>query len=294
MQKLLLILICSLVITSSCRKPKDEEDPKDAPFEFLSEWGELGTADNQLNQPEKLVVASDHIFIYDRGNKKIKKFTPSGNFVAAISSKESFYIFGNSLFAIDFDNDSIINKYNLNLENIANYKLPEPLRWFDDIAGNDQSALITTGGTEEPFLKKIDYTNLTTQDFGKLGTGNLQFKWNGKFAVDFSNNKYYITDGNNRIQVLNKNYQFEGSIATYSQANGFLNSPETVAVSSEYIVFAASHNSSDAIMFYNPTDLSFMYRLNVNGPFKRSLDIEGDKLFILADSPLKVMIYQKK
>jgi len=302
---LLSFSILLLVVIGCKKKDTKIEQPAPAspqsPYKSSTAWGKLGTSDNRLNNPEKIIATDSFVFINDDGNSKIKKFDHSGNFVSALSFSSPFYIYSNYLYVKSNLNDSCLIKFDLNFNQVATYKFPAEIPFlYYDITGNDKYALITLGNVTEPFLMKLNYALLQQTTLGMLGTGNLEFKSNGtSVAVYAPGNSeiqpcYFVTDGGNyRIQQLDTSFNFIASINTKSDNTSVLNSPNIIEANTEHIIISNSNDAGDQIDFYDRKLRTFLYKLDLGGIFKTSISTNQNKLFILTGDEPMVKVFTK-
>jgi DNA-binding beta-propeller fold protein YncE len=150
---------------------------------FITKWGTYGSGDGQFNDPGGVAVdSSGDVYVTDRGNNRIQKFTGDGTFI----TKWGSYGSGDGQFndpgdvAVDSSGDVYVaDRYN---NRIQKFQLANPCP-----AGTTQ----TTSGI--CFITK----------WGTQGSGNGQFDRPIGVAVDSSSGRVYVAERENyRIQVF--------------------------------------------------------------------------------------------
>jgi hypothetical protein len=134
---------------------------------FLTKWGTPGSGDGQFNTTVAVAVdGSGNVYVVDRNNNRVEKFSSSGTFLAKWGS------FGSG--------DGQFNG---------------PWGVAVDSSGN---VYVTDGGNNR--VQKFSSSGTFLTKWGTPGSGDGQF--NGPFgvAVDGSGNVYIVDNGNNFIQ----------------------------------------------------------------------------------------------
>lgn len=314
MKKTIFILSAVLtLLTISCKKEEpepttptnEEEEVIDSsaisPFAIETNWGTLGTSDNQLNGARKISATDSFLFINDVGNSKVKKFDHEGNFLASLNYSKPFYIYNDEIYIVSDTNDTYLHKLDLNFNLVSSYHFNSSIPSGDDISGNSSKALITLGGSSEPFLMSLDFSSLSQNTFGNLGTGQLDFQWNGQFNLVCENGNfvvetsYFITDGGNyRVQELDENFNFVSEFKTNDEGKSVLNSPTVIDANLEYIAVTNGNNGGDQIDFYNRVTKEFLFTQDLGDSFKQSISFIDNKMFVLVDYPsIEIRVYKK-
>jgi hypothetical protein len=289
---ILLFGVFLFVFFAACEKEPTDNTPQ-SPYSYVTSWSSLGTSNEFLNNPKKIIATDSFVFVNDHGNGKIKKFDHNGLYLGALNFNNPFYIHDTLLYVISNTNSNDLLVYNFNLSLINSYTFPTALPTNGDIGGKDRKALITMSTTSQPFLMSLDFDNLTTNSFGTLGTAALNFQWNGAFAIDYDNGNYFVTDGGNyRVQQLDESYSYLSEFKTTEHS--VLNSPNVIDVNSEYIIISNHNNGGDEIDFYDRNTNSFLFELEVESYFKQSISANQNKFFVLVDHPVtEVRVYSK-
>ena len=145
----------------------------------------------------------------------------------------------------------------------------------------------------------LDFASLAQNSFGKLGTGDLAFQYNGSFKVVYEAGSsdlapaYFITDaGNKRIQILDDKLNFIS--AFNSNGNSVLNSPNVIDANAQYISVSNANNAGDQIDFYNRRTNGFCFTMDFGQSFKQSMSFIDNKLFVLITHPtINIKVYKK-
>ena len=288
---------------SSCKKEKEEviDSTVVSPFDVETSWGTLGTSDNQLNGSRKISATESFLFINDVGNSKIKKFDHEGNFLGALNYSRPFYIYNDKLYIVSNTDDTYLHMLDLNFNLVKSYHFDSSIPSGDDISGNSSKALITLGGSSEPFLMSLDFASLSQDTFGNLGTEELSFQSNGQFNLVCENGNsevktsFFITDGGNyRVQELDANFDFVSEFKTNDEGKSVLNSPTVIDANLEYIAVTNGNNAGDQIDFYDRISKEFLFTHDLGDSFKQSISFVNNKMFVLVDYPsIEIRVYKK-
>jgi predicted DNA-binding antitoxin AbrB/MazE fold protein len=144
-------------------------------YQFETTWGSEGSGDGQLYYPEGVALdTSGNVYVADRVNHRIQKFTSDGTFLTTWGSQGS----GDGQF--DFPYGVAVDASgNVYVADIYNYRIQK----------------FTSYGT---FLTK----------WGSLGSGDGQFANPMGVAVDSSGNVYVADTWNHRIQKFRGYHTF--------------------------------------------------------------------------------------
>ncbi|MEK7630504.1 MAG: 6-bladed beta-propeller [Patescibacteria group bacterium] len=165
-------------------------------YTFVTKWGTLGSGDGQLNGAYHLAVdAADNVYVTERENFRVQKFTSDGVFLGSWGS----YGAGDGQF--DTPSGVATDGTHVYVTDRLNHRIHK----------------FTTAGT---FVLV----------WGTRGTGDGQFDQPTGVALDTSG-KVYVADRNNhRIQIFDGNGGFVGKIGTVGSLDGELLQPRAVAV----------------------------------------------------------------
>jgi len=142
----------------------------------VKSWGSNGTGNGQFNLPVTVIIDSDgNIIVNDRGNDRVQKFDPNGNFLLGFGSKGT--------------SDGQFSE----VEHMATDK-------FNNIYVNDPQE--GPNGSGNPRVQKFDTNGNFITKWGSYGSGEGQFKDPEHLAVDSDGNVYVSDKANNNIQVF--------------------------------------------------------------------------------------------
>ena len=189
--------------------------------EKIRTFGTQGSGNEQLSGAWGVTVdKDDNIYVPDYNNSQIQKFSPEGEFVAAVGCYGSNQLQFNRPVGIVYNH----RDNNLYVADQCNHRIQ----------------VLTTD------LKYV-------RSFGTQGSGNGQFQNPLDIAFDDANNLYVTEWRNHRVQVLTTEGQF---LRTFSQkANGQrLNSPWAIAIDSSNTVYVSENGPHCVSVFTSQGD----------------------------------------
>ena len=178
--------------------------------QFLLKWGSFGSGDGQLKQPYGVAIDSlGDIYVVDRLNNRIQKFTNEGVFITKWGSSGS----GDGQFNLPT---------NITIDSFGNIYVAD--------SRNHRIQKFTSAGI---FITK----------WGSFGTGDGQFNEVYGVAVDSTNNVYISDRGNQRIQKFTNEGIFITKWGSLGSGDGQFNNPFGVFVgSSDYVYVTDTFN----------------------------------------------------
>ena len=189
--------------------------------EKIRTFGTQGSGNGQLSSAWGVTVDKwDNIYVADSYNHRVQKFSPEGEFTAAVGGRGS-----NQL------------QFNLPVGIVYNHR-DNNLYVADQC--NNRIQVLTTD------LKFV-------RSFGAQGSGNGQFQSPLNIAFDDANHLYVTDNSNHRVQVLTTEGQF---LRTFSQkANGQkVNCPWTIAIDSSNTVYVSENGPHCVSVFTSQGD----------------------------------------
>jgi DNA-binding beta-propeller fold protein YncE len=136
-------------------------------YAFVTKWGSSGSGDGQFSYPYGLAVdSSGNVYVADRDNYRIQKFTSSGVFITKWGSSGS--------------GDGQFNR---------------PYGIAVDSAGN-----VYVADTENDRIQKFTSSGVFITEWGSFGSGDGQFDGPFGVAIDRLGNVYVAERDNNRVQ----------------------------------------------------------------------------------------------
>ncbi|MGI9011460.1 MAG: hypothetical protein ACR2F1_09790 [Nitrososphaeraceae archaeon] len=85
--------------------------------------------------------------------------------------------------------------------------------------------------------------------FGKSGTGNGEFNTPIELAIDSSDNIFVVDNGNNRVQVFNRDGGYITQFGNQGPISDILQGPVGIAIDSNGNVYIADGIDSDIHVF---------------------------------------------
>jgi tripartite motif-containing protein 71 len=208
-------------------------------FGFLTQWGGTGTADGQFGggQGAEGVVTdpAGDVFVVDRGNGRVQKFTSTGGFLAKWGTFGSAAGQFNTPFGIARDaagNLYVVDSFNFRVEKF-------------DSAGNFVLAWGwgVTDGTTHAFQICTSSCHA-----GFDGTGDGQFHSPTGIAVA-GTSVYVIGDGDERVQRFDTNGNFAGKWGSQGTGDLQFDHPVGIATNAAGNVYVADTDNHRVMKF---------------------------------------------
>ena len=240
--------------------------------EKIRTFGTRGSGNGQLSNVYGVTVdKDDNIYVADCYNNRIQKFSPEGEFVAAVSGRDHIKLQFSYPVGIAYNHRD------------NNLYVPDN--------GNHRIQVLTT---DLKFVRR----------FGTQGSGNGQFLNPHNLAFDDANNLYVTEYSNNRVQVLTTEGQFLRTISQKTicqqvsspwaiaidskKANGQkLNSPWAIAIDSSNTVYVSEDGPYCVSVFTSQGDYitTFGGRGSEEGQFREifGLSINNSDSIIASD-----------
>jgi hypothetical protein len=173
---------------------------------YALKWGSMGTANGMFQRPHGVAVAANgSVYVADRDNSRIQRFSPSGAFELAWGSYGS----GNGQFysptgvALDDsgnvyvadDGRSNVQKFTSGGVYIKKWSVTSGA--YGIAIDEDGSVFVTTGNY---YVRKYTRTGTLLMSWGSSGSGNGQFSDVRGVAVDQDGYVYVADSGNRRVQ----------------------------------------------------------------------------------------------
>jgi sugar lactone lactonase YvrE len=193
-------------------------------YQFETTWGSEGSGDGQLYYPEGVALdTSGNVYVADRVNHRIQKFTSDGTFLTTWGSKCDLF---NGIGCVDPDGEGPLEPGD------GQFKYPEGVAV--DTSGN---VYVADEGNHRIQKFTSDGTFLTK--WGSNGSGNGQFSGPYGVAVDASGNVYVADIYNYRIQKFTSYGTFLTKWGSLGSGDGQFANPMGVAVDSSGNVYVA-------------------------------------------------------
>jgi streptogramin lyase len=187
----------------------------------------------------------------------------------------------------------------MTIEPLGNSALVEPLQQGDSLLSRSSSSNTppvsqegaaisdlaertefndSSGGIETlSFTPETEITLQFSSAFGSTGSGNGQFNGAGGVAIAPSGN-VYVSDGNNRIQVFDRNGAFLHAFGSPGSGNGEFNGPWSLAVAPSGNVYVADFGNNRIQVFDGSGNFLFNFgsRGNWDGYFHQPTGVTVD------------------
>jgi DNA-binding beta-propeller fold protein YncE len=247
-------------------------------YTFIEKWGSFGTGPGQFNRPHDIAFDSrGDVYVTDRDNNRVQKFTPNGTFIKAWGSKGSkdgqFSIpyslaidKSDNIYVADREN-SRIQKFDTNGNFIAKYgtdgKGDGQFHRPEDVRIEPHTRDIYVTDTYNNRIEKFDSNGKYLSKWGTIGTSDGEFSLPQEHLWIDSKNYLYLVDGahNPRVQIFDPNGRFLGKVGTpclmstgegckdpdgpgpLSLGDGQFSKPEHVAINSEGKMFVVDRGN---------------------------------------------------
>jgi DNA-binding beta-propeller fold protein YncE len=205
-------------------------------FGFLTAWGGLGAAPGQFSTPDGIAVdALGHVYVADRLNNRIQKFSATGRFLASFGTRGN----GNGQFDTPYG------------------------------VAVDGWGFVYVADTHNNRIQKLSPVGRFLAAYGTLGTGDGQFNDPRGVAIDDAGDIYVADHNNHRVQKLSPAGRFlakwgrNGGDGTPGTGNGEFNKPRGVAIDHAGDLYVAD-KGNNRIQEFGP-DGSFIRRWGANG-----------------------------
>ncbi|MFA6571650.1 MAG: T9SS type A sorting domain-containing protein [Bacteroidota bacterium] len=221
-------------------------------------WGIYGTGDGQFNSCYDIAVDNaNNIYVSDRENHRIQKFTSNGNFLTKwgnfgtnngeFNRPHGIY-FSPELHVevCDFENHRL-QSFNATGGYISKFATNGPSDVAVDINGN-----FYVLDFFQNKVKKYDGSASLILSWGSAGSGDGQFNGPMSIALDVSNNVYVVDQNNHRVQKFNSNGTFITKWGAFGSNDGQFNTPYGIAIDGDGNVFVTDY-INNRIQKFNST-----------------------------------------
>jgi tripartite motif-containing protein 71 len=269
-------------------------------YKFLTKWGSTGTGDGEFRHPHNIDVdSSGNLYVTERDNMRVQKFTSDGTFIAKwesnvtgvggtpdlmIKEKDVRPIFRSNITR----NGEFLDPHGIDVNSLGNVYVVDTrlniqmfdsngkflTKWGTNGTGNGQFRH-PHGIIHDSFdnVYVTDYINSNVQKFdsngkfltkwGTNGTGNGQFYKLECIDIDTDGNIYVVDGGNNRIQKFDSNGKFLTKWGANGTGTGEFRHPYGIAVDTLDNVFVSDLDNSQVKKFSN--DGKFITKWGTNG-----------------------------
>lgn len=270
-------------------------------YDLLHQWGKYGpTEPNNFAHPQFIAVGEDgSIYVTDFGNKRIQKFSSTGEYlthwgnsgkqIEDFNNPTGIAVNGDFVFVVDRDLNRI-QKFSLDGEFIQT--------WGKKGTAEGQFLYPSGISVSNGFLYVVDTGNQRiqvfstdgefTSSFGSSGLGPGQFLNPVGIDVDSEGNIYVTDKGNGKIEKFNTDGELIKSFSFYFQ--NYVFSPEAIAIDPLGDMFVVNSATGRILHLLQNSDLR-LEQSDQSGPYPNSFEhitdmemgINGELLVI--DSP---------
>jgi DNA-binding beta-propeller fold protein YncE len=275
----------------------------DHPGLFVSQWGSAGSGNGQFSSPFDVAVdPARNVFVADRGNHRIEKFSAAGAFLTKWGSQGSL---GNGQFqnpsgvAVDAAGAVYVcdtgNHRIQKFSNNGSYLL----QWGSQGSGDgsfqspadlavdpDGNVLVCDTGNQR--IQKFSGTGTYLAQWGTAGSGNGEFQSPGAIAADAAGNVYVCDTGNHRIQEFTIDGLYVRQWGSNGTAPGQFEFPAGIAVEAAGNVYVADAGNN-RIQKFGP-GAAFLVQWGTAGSAAGELSspqgmaVDGQGYLLVADS----------
>ena len=239
----------------------------DADFEFVFDWGSVGSGDGQFNALQEVdVLPKGLVFTVETGNQRVQRFTPLGEFTIAWGnpgpggSSQPGQFNGPRDIAVGADSRVYV-------ADSGN----DRIQWFraDGKLGGSWGGTGTTNGRfEDPddlaaapdgSVYVADFGNGRIQHFtadgaflgvwGSTGAGLGQFSWITGLSVGPDGTVYVVEQENHRVQRFSATGDLLGAWGAEGSGQGQFLSPSAIDVGADGAVYVADKDRDDVQVF---------------------------------------------
>lgn len=192
--------------------------PAKVVYVYDMQFGGLGSADGQMEEPMSVYVRGTSVVVADKLNSRVQVFNTNGDFVRKFGGPAegsgstglafpSCAVFDNllSVFVLDSSNGRLVK-----LNAACNYANswgsdgtgPQQFQLSIGLAIDDANSCLYVADTWNNRISKLTKSGTFLKIIGGPGTGNGQFNHPNAIAVDESGYVWVADTGNHRIQKL--------------------------------------------------------------------------------------------
>jgi len=243
-------------------------------YEFVAKWGSQGSGDGQFNEPGYLAVdGSGNIYVADKKNHRIQKFTSNGTFLTKWGSQGG----GNGQFNVPLG-VAVDSSGNIYVTETGNHRIqkfdstgtfltkwgyyPE---WFSPWGvAVDNSGYVYVVISQYHRIEKYTSSGTFVARWGGVqGSGDGQFQDPYGIAVDGSGYVYVAECSNNRIQKFTSDGTFVTKWGSRGSQDGQFIIPDGVAIDRAGFVYVADFLNNRVQKFTSSG--TFMTKWGVTG-----------------------------
>jgi YD repeat-containing protein len=246
-------------VSVSVEELEEAEGPGPQAPTYASSFGASGSGDGQLKSPGDVAVdAQGNLWVVDRANNRIQKFSPKGQFLAkfgtfgtgdgqfnrptaiAIAANGDLLVTdaGNTRVQRFSSSGAYLSKFGAKGTGNGQFSGAGPEGIAIDASGN-----IWVSDTGAGRLQKFSSAGAFVKVVGSKGSGSGQLGEPTGIAIDAGNN-VWVTDWlNNRLSVFNNNGEYLSQVGSAGTGNGQFNRPDGIDIDSHGNVWVGDQNN---------------------------------------------------
>ncbi len=218
----------------------------------LRSFGTRGSDKGQFKSPRGVAVDGEgNILVADSDNKRIQKFTSTGQF--------------------------------LKVTRDVQFSSP------DGIAFNSSNNKIYVADYNKHCVQVLNSDLTYSSTIGRQGSGNREFSYPWGISCD-STGKVYVTDsGNHRIQVFTAEETFMAKFGKRGENEGNLNRPVGIAIDTSGLIYVSENGNSRISVFTTEVEGQFISTFGRRGSepgefsYPRGLAVNKDGILYVCD-----------
>ena len=226
-------------------------------YDFVTKWGSLGSGDGQFDHPQGVAVdSSGHVYIADRYNHRIQKFTSSGTYLlqwGSLGSSNGQFTHPVGVFVDSSNYVYVADKHNNRIQKFASNGA-YLLQWGSSGSGDgqfispydiavDSSDYVYVADRDNNRIQKFTSSGTYVDQWGSLGAGNGEFDNPYEVIIDSEGYVYVADVSNHRIQKFGSNGMFISKWGSFGTDDAQFDDPVGIATDiSGYIYVADSDN----------------------------------------------------
>jgi tripartite motif-containing protein 71 len=210
-------------------------------YSFIEKWGSFGAGPGQFNRPHDVAFDSaGNVYVSDRDNNRIQKFTHKGTFIKTWGSKgdkNGQFSIPYSIAVDDLDDiyvadreNSRIEKFDTNGTFLAKYgtdgKLDGQFHRPEDVRIEPHTGDIYVTDTYNNRIERFDKDFTFITKWGSKGTADGQFKLPHAIGFDSKGNVYVDELERPGVQIFDNDGKFLGKWGTVGTADGQFSLPQ--------------------------------------------------------------------
>jgi hypothetical protein len=225
-------------------------------YKYATQWGTPGSGNGQFSNPTSITVdGSGNVYVAERNNNRVQKFTSTGGYLGEIGPGQLVYP---SAVTTDPSGNIYVSsggfyvkKFNTAGQyvtqwgsfGVGNSQFNQITGIASDVQGNIYVTDQSSGGNSlNNRVQKFTSTGQYVTQWGYYGSGPGQFNDMHGITIDSSNNVYVVETVNNRVQKFNSIGGYLTQWGTQGTGNGQFFGAQSIGHDSVGSVFVGDLN----------------------------------------------------